>query len=237
MYEYNLSFIVPVFNEEMRIKKNFNEYISFVKNFKKKELIFVDDGSADNTKKVLEKLSKKFNFIKILTYKKNMGKGYAIRKGILSSKFENILFSDCDLSTPLNEFKKFGKYIKNYDIIIGSRDVVDSNVLKKQSFVKEYLGKLSNILIRIFLQIKIYDTQCGFKFFKKNTLTLFQKQKNNRFGFDFEILFLAKKYNFKVKEVGVVWVNCENSKVKKIDYIKTLFELFKVRIFDILKKY
>ena len=211
--------------------------MKFLAQFKKKEFIVVDDGSTDETKQILEQLARNKKFIKIISYRKNMGKGYAVKSGVLSSHFDVILVSDCDLSTPLQEVFKFEKYLKEFDIVIGSRGVKDSDVQVRQRVLKNLSGKLSNYLIRALLNIEIYDTQCGFKVFNQRSKILFQKQKINRFGFDFEILFLAKKLNFMVKEVGVTWRNDVLSKVKKIDYIKTLLELFKVRLFWLSRRY
>ena len=233
----SISLVIPVYNEEERLQKNFSKYLKFLAQFKKKEFIVVDDGSTDETKQILEQLARNKKFIKIISYRKNMGKGYAVKSGVLSSHFDVILVSDCDLSTPLQEVFKFEKYLKEFDIVIGSRGLKDSDVQVRQHVLKNLSGKLSNYLIRALLNIEIYDTQCGFKVFNQRSKILFQKQKINRFGFDFEILFLAKKLNFMVKEVGVTWRNDVLSKVKKIDYIKTLLELFKVRLFWLSRRY
>ena len=233
----SISLVIPVYNEEERLQKNFSKYLKFLAQFQKKEFIVVDDGSTDETKQILEQLARNKKFIKIISYRKNMGKGYAVKSGVLSSHFDVILVSDCDLSTPLQEVFKFEKYLKEFDIVIGSRGLKDSDVQVRQHVLKNLSGKLSNYLIRALLNIEIYDTQCGFKVFNQRSKILFQKQKINRFGFDFEILFLAKKLNFMVKEVGVTWRNDVLSKVKKIDYIKTLLELFKVRLFWLSRRY
>ena len=233
----SISLVIPVYNEEERLQKNFSKYLKFLAQFKKKEFIVVDDGSTDETKQILEQLARNKKFIKIISYRKNMGKGYAVKSGVLSSRFDVILVSDCDLSTPLQEVFKFEKYLKEFDIVIGSRGLKDSDVQVRQHVLKNLSGKLSNYLIRALLNIEIYDTQCGFKVFNQRSKILFQKQKINRFGFDFEILFLAKKLNFMVKEVGVTWRNDVLSKVKKVDYIKTLLELFKVRLFWLSRRY
>ena len=233
----SISLVIPVYNEEERLQKNFSKYLKFLAQFQKKEFIVVDDGSTDETKQILEQLARNKKFIKIISYRKNMGKGYAVKSGVLSSHFDVILVSDCDLSTPLQEVFKFEKYLKEFDIVIGSRGLKDSDVQVRQHVLKDLSGKLSNYLIRALLNIEIYDTQCGFKVFNQRSKILFQKQKINRFGFDFEILFLAKKLNFMVKEVGVTWRNDVLSKVKKIDYIKTLLELFKVRLFWLSRRY
>ncbi len=232
-----ISLVIPVYNEAERLQRNFSKYLKFLEPLKKKELVFVDDGSTDGTKKILEQFAGHEKFVKIISYKKNMGKGYAVKRGVLSSHFDVILVSDCDLSTPLQEVFKFEKYLREFDIVIGSRGLKDSDVQVRQRVLKALSGKLSNYLIRALLNIEIYDTQCGFKVFNQRSKILFQKQKINRFGFDFEILFLAKKFHFEVKEVGVTWRNDALSKVKKIDYIKTLFELFKIRFLWFFEKY
>jgi dolichyl-phosphate beta-glucosyltransferase len=227
----NISIVVPVYNEEKRLGKNLIKIIKFCKfNFKNYEIIVVDDGSTDNTIKICERYNKEDNLI-ILKNEKNKGKGFSVNKGVLKSKGDVILFTDCDLSTPIQELNNFLKIIDNYDIIIGSRALNRSQV--KIRLFKKILGKIGNMFISIFVK-NIKDTQCGFKLFKRNTINkIFTKQTINRWGFDFEILFLAQKYNFKIKEEPVKWTEDKESKVKLTDYPKTLLELIKIKYNDI----
>jgi len=137
-----------------------------------------------------------------------------------------ILFSDADLSTPIEEFDKLKKYMSSYSIVIGSRALADSEV--QNNIFRKLLGRIGNLLIRSVVK-GIKDTQCGFKLYESDVAnSLFSKQTIEGFGFDFEILFLAQKDNIKIKEVPVVWKNVEGSKVKPIHYLITLFELFKI---------
>lgn len=225
---YKLSIIVPVFNEELRLEKTINQLIDFsIK--ENAELIFVNDGSTDSTKKYILEYKKNNEFIKLVDYKKNQGKGYAVKRGVLNSSSDLILITDSDLSTPLEEFYKLKKNIDKFDIVIGSRAMKNSNVKKKQFFLKVFFGRAGNFFIQKALGLKISDTQCGFKLFKKSSKIIFKKLKINRWGWDFEFLFLANKNKLKIKEVGVIWVNDEQSKVKPIDYLKTFNEVFIVR--------
>ncbi len=232
-----ISLIVPVFNDYKRLKKSIDEIILFLKQFKKKELIIVNDGKDDKTLNLLKRYKKKNNFIEIISYEKNRGKGYAVKMGILKAKFKQILISDCDLSTPLNEFFNLKKYAKNNDIVIASRALKTSNVEKYQNIIKKTIGEMVNLIIRAVLFLNIKDTQCGFKLFKPNIKSIFEKAKIERFGWDPEILFLAKKNNFKIKEVGVKWINDEKTTVKLIDYFRVFRDVLLIRINYILGNY
>ncbi len=228
--ETSFCMVIPCYNEEKRIPKTIEEMLNFRKTHQFNELIFVNDGSTDSTLSILEDIKKKYAFVKIISYQKNLGKGYAVRQGILNSNSDYILVTDVDLSTPLNDFLKLKKYINDYNIIIGSRRAINADVTKKQNPIKVLLGEIGNKLIKLFLGLKIDDTQCGFKLFSKKSKEIFRKAKINRFGWDFEILFLANKLGYKIKEVGVHWENDKLSKVRPSDYFKTLNELFKVKI-------
>jgi dolichyl-phosphate beta-glucosyltransferase len=229
-----LSIIIPAYNEEKRITSSLKKIYNY---FDRKqfdyEVIVVNDGSRDNTLDVVNKIKNKKT--KVIDNKINAGKGHAVKTGMLDAKGDLLLFTDSDLSTPIEEFDKLMKYTDNYDIIIGSRGLKESNV--KSKFHKMMLGKLGNFFIRLFAVKEINDTQCGFKLFKRKCLNIFKKQTINRWGFDFEILFLARKFGYKIKEVPVVWVNAEGSKVKALDYPKTFLELLRIRWNDLCGKY
>ncbi len=231
-----ITIVIPVFNEELRITKSLTKIINYCeKKFKKDyEIIIVDDGSNDKTRKIVTE----FNYPNIIltNKRKNKGKGYSIKQGIKIAKGDLILFTDIDLSTPINELDKFLKLIEKYDIVIASRALKSSKV--KTRLHKRILGRFSNFMISILIRQDIKDTQCGFKLFKKNVAKkLFRLQRINRWGFDFEILYLAQKYNNTIKEVGVKWIENENSKVKLKDYPKTLLELFSIKVNEFKGKY
>jgi dolichyl-phosphate beta-glucosyltransferase len=229
----NLSVIIPAYNEEHRIKETLNKIINHLN--KKKynyEIIIVDDGSKDKTISIIQNIKNKK--IRILKNEINKGKGYSIKRGVLNATRDLILFSDADLSTPIEELDHFIKYL-DYDIIIGSRALKESNIIIHQPFYREYSGKIFNLFVKLFTVRGIKDTQCGFKLFKKDiAYNIFKKQTIDRFGFDVEILYIANKYNYKIKELPVHWLNDTKSKVSLFkDSIRMFLDLIKIRINDI----
>jgi dolichyl-phosphate beta-glucosyltransferase len=198
--------------------------------FNKWEIVIVDDGSKDDTIKIVKKFSTKYsknNNIRILENKKNMGKGYSVKRGALNAKYNIILFSDADMSTPISELSNFTKYISDYDVIIGTRTNKDKIKIKQPTY-RLFIGKIFSIIKHIILGLNITDTQCGFKIFKGNKI--FRKQKVNRFAFDVELLYLAKKNKLKIKELDVVWKNDLQSKVRPFrDSWNMLIEIIKIK--------
>lgn len=236
-----LSIIIPLYNEEKRIRMLF-EIHSYLKKQKFSwEIILVNDGSKDNTKKITANIIKDNSFkkIQLISYKRNRGKGFAIKKGVLKAKGEYRLFIDIDLSTPIEELKKILPFIKKFDIVIGSRKRKGAKLIKRQSKLREILGKEFTRLSRYILGLKVTDFTCGFKCFSANSAEkIFSRQKIERWGFDAEILFLAQKLNFPIKEVAVVWRNDSETKVRlPKDIIVTFFELFKIRYYALKNLY
>ena len=235
-----ISIIIPVFNEENRIRKSLDEIFAFLKTFNEKtELIIVDDGSWDQTPKILEEYKKQPN-LKIMTLKNNQGKGAAIRNGIGVSEGEKILFTDIDLSVPINFLDSFSEALTgDIDIIIGSREHPQSEIAVKQFWLRELAGYSFTILTNAVLQVGASDFTCGFKLFRREAARkIFAKQLVNRWTFDAETLFLAKKYEFEIKEMPVVWKHGEGSKVRfPQDLIESFFALLQIRINDWMGKY
>lgn len=233
-----LSIIIPAYNEEKRLPGALDRTLNYLKNRKiKNEIIIVADKSKDRTLDIVQQYAKKFKNISYIYNTKKQGKGYAVKKGILASKGSLVLFTDADTSTPITELDKFLPKIKNYGIVIGSREHKGSNV-KKKLISRVVLGNLGNILLRIFLIKRIRDTQCGFKLFKGNIAReLFSLSRIKGFGFDFEIMFLAQKRRYKIKEMPVNWVYCEGTKVTWQSHFETLSELFKIKLNHLLGKY
>lgn len=233
-----LSVIIPVYNEEKRIQ-NLSKIESYLRKQKYSwELIVVNDGSTDKSNKVLAFLKKKIKF-KLLSYSPNLGKGFAIKTGMLESGGQYRLFLDIDLSTPITEFEKFIPYLKKYQMVIGSRKLKQSNLVIRQSFVREYLGKIFTALSRIVLQLNISDFTCGFKCFsQKAAKEIFPRQTINRWGFDSEILYIGKGRELSIKEIPVSWENDPRTKVKfPQDIINSLAELIKIRLNSMLGLY
>ena len=226
-----LSIVIPVYNEERRIK-NLSEIIFYLKKQKYSwEVIIVDDGSTDKTSKILKLLKKKLRFT-LISYQPNSGKGFAVKTGMLSAKGKFRLFLDVDLSTPISEMEKFLPYLKKHPIVIGSRKLKASILLTRQPLFREYLGKIFTLLSQAVLRLDISDFTCGFKCFSKDAAEeIFKRQTIKGWGFDSEILYIGKLKKISAKELPIVWKNDPRTRVKfPKDIINSLFELTKIRI-------
>lgn len=230
-----LSVVIPAYNEERRIKSTLlliDEYL-INKNINA-EIIVVSDGSSDKTVDTVKKFIGKIKNLKIESYEKNRGKGYAVRKGVEASRGEHILFTDADNSTPIEEYERLKKAFTDHDvaIAIGSRYLPSSDVQIKQPFYRRALGRVGNVLIRMFLIDGLRDTQCGFKLFNGSVAKeIFSMQKVTRFGFDMEALVIANSLGYKIKEVPVSWFNSAESRVRPIkDALVTLKDLVYIKL-------
>lgn len=224
-----LSVIIPAYNEEKVIRENLEKINVYLRGaFSRYEVIVVDDGSKDKTLEEVEKVPN--DAIRVIKYFPNRGKGYAVKKGMLEAQYDYVLFLDADLATPIEEIANLGPYIKDFDVVIASRALPKSKIEHSQPFLRRTFGAVGKKIIQFFLVKNIKDTQCGFKLFKKEIArNLFSKQKINRWGFDFEILFLAQKAGYKIKEVPIVWYAMQDSKLGFSAYITTLFDLIRLR--------
>lgn len=235
-----ISIIVPVFNEQNRIKGNLDKILSFAKNYKEPiEIVAVDDGSSDETPKILEDYKIRSG-IKVVTHNTNLGKGAAIRTGVNNSTGEKVLFTDIDLSVPIETLDSFSEAMsEDIDIVIGSRENPDSKIETPQSFIRETAGYSFTILTNAVLQVGVSDFTCGFKLFRREAARkIFSHQQIQRWAFDAETMYLAKKYEFKIKEMPVVWRHNEGSKVQFPQaLIDSLLGLFQIRLNDFLGKY
>ncbi|OQX78940.1 MAG: hypothetical protein B6D56_08085 [Candidatus Omnitrophica bacterium 4484_70.1] len=224
-----ISVIIPAYNEEKRILPTLEkvyDYFSRVQNMDF-EIIVVDDGSKDNTEKVVKNFAKdKSKRVKFIKHKENKGKGTAVKTGMMEAKGEYILFSDADLSTPIEEFGKLKKAIdRGYDIAIGSRGLPESKIVIPQPWYRRYIGKIFPLIVRIIVMKNFRDTQCGFKLFKKKIAKeLFANLVTSGFAFDVEILYKALKKEYNVKEIPVKWYNYKESKVS---ILKAPFNMLK----------
>lgn len=225
------SIVIPVYNEEKRIPGNIEQIFKYFQNRPEStEFIFVNDGSKDRTADLLKEYQSKYMF-EIIGYDQNRGKGYAVKQGALSSKGGWIIFFDIDLATPLDVFDDFIKNISGDDhVIIGSRRLENSKIEKSESKVRTFLGhgftKISNLLVP-----EIKDFTCGFKCFSKKAVdTIFRRARISRWGFDTELLYIAKLNNLKIKQIPVRWKHDDQSKVKVVRAIfSSLKELFQMK--------
>ncbi|MBN1355974.1 glycosyltransferase family 2 protein [bacterium] len=233
--EPDLSVIIPAYNEEPSIQHCIEEVAGeFGGSEWTFEIIAVDDGSTDKTLNTLRTLTQSLPNLRVLTNGRNRGKGYTVRHGVVESKGNYVLFTDVDLSTPLSEYRKLkARLDEGYEIAFGSRALAESRLNIRQPWYRVWLGRLANKAIQAVVPALkgIRDTQCGFKLFNGDVARkVFPLQRNERWGFDFEILHIARKHGYKVAEVPVQWSHSGDSRIRMSDYPKTLMELFKVRI-------
>lgn len=224
-----ISLVIPAYNEESRLGNTLKLVISFLNNTHYPyEIIVADDGSKDKTIEVAES----YENVRVIAAERNMGKGAAVRRGMLAADGEIRIFSDADLSTPIYELDKLVREINNgADVCIGSRAVDNDMIKKHQPLYRELMGKTFNRIVQYFVIRGISDTQCGFKgFSEKAAIEVFNKAKIDGFSFDVEILYLTQKLGFSIKEVAVEWFNDERSTVSPItDSIRMFNDILKIR--------
>ncbi len=228
-----LSVVIPAYNEEKRLPKTLQETLSWLSGQDLEwELIVVNDGSKDRTSQVVREYQKEFPSLRLIDNKENRGKGFVVRQGLLEARGEIRLFMDADNSTPVSEFRKLEPFFgEGYDIVIGSRDKEGAVLDPPQTLLRRFLGDLYSLLARLIVGVRgIKDTQCGFKAFRKGVVEeILPLCRIDRWSFDPEILVLAQRKGFKIKEVGVYWKNDPDSKVKFSGMVKALWEMVRIR--------
>jgi dolichyl-phosphate beta-glucosyltransferase len=235
-----LSIVVPAFNEGERIGNSIRQIDAFMRQSPIPcELIVVDDGSRDNTSEIVSQA--KVEGLRLVTNAENHGKGYTVRQGVLAASGTYVLFTDADLSAPIDEASKlFDVAMKQgADIVIGSRAVDRSYIEKHQSPVRELGGIVFNLMVRMLLGLRLHDTQCGFKLFERQKCgPIFAMQTTSGFGFDAELLFLAKRRGLKICETPVRWSHAEGSKVSFLrDGLRMFSDLVRIRWNAVMGKY
>jgi dolichyl-phosphate beta-glucosyltransferase len=231
-----LSVIIPAYKEGKRIGINLIEIENFLnsKNFTYEVLVVVD-GSPDDTAQIAESHRDRVKNLRVINNPENHGKGYVVRQGLLESKGDIRLFLDADGSTSITHLDSFlPEFEKGFDVVVGSRKIRGAFVQVHQPKYREIMGEGGNWLIRIVLGLWSYpDTQCGFKMLTgKAAQAIASRMVVDRFGFDFELIVLAKKLGFKIKQMPVRWLNEEGSTVSltgKNGFIQVLIDLFKTR--------
>ena len=235
-----VSIVIPAFNEAARIESTIQRVQQFLQQFPfPHELIIVDDGSVDETQKVVER--NQVSGLRFLPSERNHGKGYAVKQGVLAASGDYVLFSDADLSTPIEEIEKLLDVAirEKADVVIGSRAIDRSVIEVHQSRTRELGGIFFNIVVQCLLGLRLKDTQCGFKLFKRDrVLDIFRKQTIDGFGFDAEVLFLAARSGLKIREIPVRWSHAEGSKIHFLrDGIRMFLDLVGIRWRHLTGKY
>jgi dolichyl-phosphate beta-glucosyltransferase len=241
MGSYTYSIIIPAYNESQRIAASLDKIIAYISEQQwTAEIIVVNDGSRDNTAEIVREYAKRNAMVRFLENPGNRGKGYTVRNGVMHADGDIILFTDADLSSPIQESRKlFAALDKGADVTFGSRWLQAELQTEPQPLYRQVFGRIFNLLLRIILGLKYKDTQCGFKAFtRKAGHQIFSRQMIDRWGFDPEVLFLAEKFGFKVAEVPVEWAHDNRSKINPVvDGFKMFTEMLRVRWADLTGKY
>jgi len=235
------SIVIPAYNESARLGATLEKVLAYVRLQRwDAEVIVVNDGSRDNTADIVREFAAKDPTLRLVENPGNRGKGYSVRNGMLHARGRIVLFSDADLSSPIEEAPKLIQALdEGADVAIGSRWLRAETQTQRQPFYRQVLGRVFNVLLRLTLGLQFADTQCGFKAFQQGAVrAIFPLQKIERWGFDPEILFLARKFHFKVKEVPVLWGHSGGARIHPIvDGSRMFMEMLHIRWNSISGKY
>ncbi|HYL46134.1 MAG TPA: dolichyl-phosphate beta-glucosyltransferase [Candidatus Limnocylindrales bacterium] len=231
-----LSIIIPAYNEESRLPRALERIRTYLSGRglteSKVEILVVDDGSADGTARVVAGCSREIPGLRLVSNDRNRGKGFSVRHGMLEARGRIALFTDADLSAPIEEADKlFAAIESGADVAIGSRALDRSLIFAHQSRLRELAGIIFNGFVRALTGLPFADTQCGFKAFRREPCRIiFEQQRIERFGFDPEILFLAKRHGLRAAEVPVHWAHDPGTKVHVLrDSLMMFSDLFYIR--------
>jgi dolichyl-phosphate beta-glucosyltransferase len=220
-----LSIVIPCYNEEQRLPQTIEQIERYLEGKDDYELILVDDGSSDGTRMVMDTAAERNRFVRVETLPHNRGKGRALAEGVAAAKGSEILVTDADLSTPIEELPKLqGELERGAGVAIASRALKGSRVEVAQPFYRVLMGKAFNLLVQAVLLPGIWDTQCGFKLFRADVAhEVFAELTTDGFGYDPEVLYRAKRRGVKIAEVPVIW---RNSAPTKVSPIKSSLDMF-----------
>lgn len=234
-----LSIVIPAYNEEKRIGKTLLDIDLYLsrQNYLY-EIIVINDGAKDKTAEIVKKFTGLIKNLKLIDNHENHGKGWVVKQGMLEAKGKYRLFVDADNAISIDHLDKFWPYLKDYDLVIGSIEIKGSRIKENAAWYRRILGKWSKYLIRALTVWEIHDSQRAFKLCSaKVAEDLFPRQTIERWGFDFEILVIAKRLGYRIKELPVTWINPSGSNVSLKSYLRTLVELLKVKWNLITGKY
>lgn len=230
-----ISIVIPAYEESKRLGDSIRKILTYIKKEQlNAELIIVDDGSKDNTAEVGKKICAEFPELKtkVVRYEENRGKGFAVKTGLLEAEGDVALFSDADLSTPIEELTKLVNPIQDgeYDLTFGSRALDRSLIGTHQPWTREQSGKIFNLMVKTLTGLPFWDTQCGFKAFNMQKFRpLLELMQIDRFGFDVEFLYVAYFKGLQLKEIPVRWNDAEGSKISFRTGLHAFVELYQIR--------
>lgn len=227
-----LSIVIPSYNEEQRLEPTLEKIANYIQSQRPHtEVIVVDDGSTDRTAAVAESWRGRIDQLRVVSNGRNRGKGFSVRHGSLEAHGEIVLFTDADLSSPIEEGEKLLAALQTHDVAIGSRAVDRRLIEQHQSVFREFAGIIFNRIVRIILRLPFVDTQCGFKAFRRErSKIIFEQQTIERFGFDPELLYLARHHGLSTVEVPVRWAHSPATKVSMMrDSLQMFLDVFVIR--------
>jgi len=224
-----LSIVIPSYNEELRLPESLEKIAKYIRDQEPNtEVIVVDDGSTDRTAAVAESWRGGIPQLRVVSNGVNRGKGFSVRHGSLG---EIVLFTDADLSSPIEESEKLLAALVSHDVAIGSRAVDRSLIEVHESPFREFAGIVFNRIVQVILRLPFVDTQCGFKAFRRERChIIFEQQTIERFGFDPELLYLARHHGLSIAEVPVRWAHSPATKVNMLrDSVQMFLDVFVIR--------
>jgi len=235
-----LSIIIPAYNEETRLPETLRRIANYIRASRREtEVLVVDDGSRDRTAAAAEPFGKDFPALRVLSNGVNRGKGFSVRRGMLAARGNIVLFTDADLSSPIEEADKLLAALEASDVAIGSRALARSLISVHQSRLREFAGIVFNAVVRVCLRLPFVDTQCGFKGFRREKCRIiFEQQRIERFGFDPELLYLARHHGLRAVEIPVRWAHSPATKVNMLrDSLRMFLDVFYIRWNALLGRY
>jgi dolichyl-phosphate beta-glucosyltransferase len=227
----DLSVVIPAYNEALRLGPTLRRVVDYLQSEGRPfEVLVVDDGSTDATAEVAQKYATEG--VRLLRQEVNRGKGAVVKAGVLASRGREVLLLDADLSTPIEDIEKLRPHLAESPVVLGSRSVVGSDITEHQPFYREMMGRTFNLIIRILGVRGLHDTQCGFKLLAGDVARqLFAELQIERFAYDVELVWLARKHGYEVVEVGVRWADSSSSKVNPVsDSLRMLWDVLAMRL-------
>jgi glycosyltransferase involved in cell wall biosynthesis len=237
------SIVVPAYNESARLGASLEKILHYIGEqgwAAEAEVIVVNDGSSDDTAEIVRRMAQSNAALRLVENPGNRGKGYSVRNGMLQARGRVLVFSDADMSSPIEELPKLLSALNNgADVAIGSRWLQAELQTQRQPLHRQLFGRVFNLLLRITLGLRFKDTQCGFKAFQQRAAQkIFPLQRIERWGFDPEILFLAGKFGLSVQEVPVAWAHVGGTRIHPLtDGSRMFWEMLRIRWYDLTGKY